>query len=236
MAHLPRIISLEGNIGSGKSTLLGEMQLEFASDSRVVFVREPVDIWETICDTNTLDAKGMPVSLLTKFYGEPVKYAFAFQVMAFSSRLRLIRQAIRDHPDAELIICERSLEADKHVFADMLFRDGTMEPMLHSIYLHFYQEFATEYSLYKCIYLTTSPEICHERVALRARDGENGISLAYLQACDTQHRKWLLEASGAQDKPPMPQLLTLDANHNINNNAALLDEWMETIRQFLWSK
>lgn len=245
MAYLPqhpRIVSLEGNIGSGKSTLLHEMQREFGSDTRVVFVREPVDIWEKICDPNTLDAKGLPVSLLTKFYADPVKYAFAFQVMAFSSRLRLLRQAVRDHPGAELIICERSIEADNHVFADMLFRDGTIEPMLYSIYLHFYQEFITDNSLHKCIYLTTSPEVCHERIALRARNGENDISLAYLQACDFQHRRWLLEplASSPDGSSPdicsSPELLTLDANHNINNNPALVDEWMESIRQFLWSK
>ena len=42
------MISIDGNIGSGKSTLMGELKTYFSSNTNVVFLKEPVDEWETI--------------------------------------------------------------------------------------------------------------------------------------------------------------------------------------------
>ena len=40
------VLSIEGNIGIGKSTLLGLLRERYAQDASVVFVDEPVDLWE----------------------------------------------------------------------------------------------------------------------------------------------------------------------------------------------
>ena len=51
-----RIISIDGNIGSGKSTLLENLKQRLESksvlfqDQPIIFLKEPVEEWETIKD------------------------------------------------------------------------------------------------------------------------------------------------------------------------------------------
>ena len=44
------IISIEGNIGSGKTTIIENLKKRFEDDASVLFLTEPVDIWEKIKD------------------------------------------------------------------------------------------------------------------------------------------------------------------------------------------
>lgn len=96
-----RIISIEGNIGSGKTTLLANIRQHLEDRTDVVFLKEPVDIWETIRDSNGQ-------TMLQKFYADQEKYSFPFQMMAYITRLTILRDAIRANPTA-LIVTERSL-------------------------------------------------------------------------------------------------------------------------------
>ena len=105
------IISIEGNIGSGKSTFLSYLK---SNNKKCVFVREPVDEWESVRDTES------GKSIIEKFYEDQEKYSFPFQMMAFISRFSLLRKAIQENPNA-IIITERCLYTDKFVFAKMLF-------------------------------------------------------------------------------------------------------------------
>jgi Holliday junction resolvasome RuvABC ATP-dependent DNA helicase subunit len=57
------IISIEGNIGSGKSTFLSYLK---SNNTKFVFVREPVDEWESVRDTES------GKSIIEKFDGGPV--------------------------------------------------------------------------------------------------------------------------------------------------------------------
>lgn len=96
-----RIVSIEGNIGSGKTTLLSNIKSTLQNRKDIIFLKEPVDEWDTIRDKegNTM---------LQKFYGDQEKYSFPFQMMAYITRLNLLRNTIRSHPNA-IIITERSL-------------------------------------------------------------------------------------------------------------------------------
>ena len=49
----PMIISIEGNIGAGKTTIIDKLEEKMSNRQDVVFLREPVDIWEAITDKNT---------------------------------------------------------------------------------------------------------------------------------------------------------------------------------------
>ena len=110
-----QIISIEGNIGSGKSTLLAHLK---ENCPNVVFLKEPVDEWEKIRDENG-------TTMLEKFYADQTKYSFSFQMMAYISRLKILRDTIRNHPERPItIITERSLNTDKMVFAKMLYDSG----------------------------------------------------------------------------------------------------------------
>ena len=86
-----KIISIDGNIGSGKSTLMEELKAHYSSNKNVVFLKEPVDEWETITDENGS-------TILEKFYENPTKYGFSFQIMAYISRLNIIKQEFKKKP------------------------------------------------------------------------------------------------------------------------------------------
>ena len=95
---------------------------ENLNNPNVVFVQEPVDIWQTIKDKNG-------ETILTKFYRSNEDYAFAFQMMAYISRLSLLKKTVLDNP-GKIIITERCVETDKNVFAKMLY-DSLSEEKPH---------------------------------------------------------------------------------------------------------
>ena len=90
--------------------------------SNIIFLQEPVDEWTKIKINN--------VTILEKFYQEPDKYAFSFQMMAYISRLAILQKAIKENPDA-IIISERCLLTDKYVFAKMLHDSNKIDPYLY---------------------------------------------------------------------------------------------------------
>jgi len=178
------IFSIEGNIGSGKSTLVKELEKSVPNilDKKVVYVQEPVNEWSKI-----KDKKGE--TILEKFYANQHKYAFSFQMMAYISRLALLRNIVRENPDA-IIITERSVFTDRQVFAKMLYDEGKIEEVDYQIYLKWFDEFIEEIPITGLIYVTTTPEKSKERVDLRARAGES-IPLSYLQRCHNYHESWI---------------------------------------------
>ena len=178
------IFSIEGNIGSGKSTLVKELQKSVPNilDKKVVYVQEPVNEWSKI-----KDKKGE--TILEKFYADQHKYAFSFQMMAYISRLALLRNIVRENPDA-IIITERSVFTDREVFAKMLYDEGKIEDVDYQIYLKWFDEFIEEIPITGLIYVTTTPEKSKQRVDLRARMGES-IPLSYLQRCHNYHESWI---------------------------------------------
>ena len=177
------LISIEGNIGAGKSTIINQLIKENL-DPQIIILQEPVDMWESV--------KHEGETMLQKFYNDQDKYAFAFQIMAFTTRLKLIKDTINQNPDAKIILCERSLEADREIFAKMLNKDGVIEPILYQIYEMYFQDSVdTMYQLSGMIYLNTPPDVCSKRILKRNRDGESNIPLSYLIKCDNYHKLWM---------------------------------------------
>ena len=217
-----KIISIDGNIGSGKSTLMEKLKNHFTDNKNVVFLKEPVDEWETITDENG-------ITVLEKFYENPSKYGFSFQIMAYISRLDVIRKEIKENPDA-IFISERSLFTDKLVFAKMLFDSGNIELVNYKIYLKWFDTFSTDFPVSKVIYVNTEPEICHQRIEKRSRTGESNIPLEYLQNCHKYHTD-MLDVS-LTDCVCKEQLV-LNGNINIYENKEQLSEWIEKINTFI---
>jgi deoxycitidine kinase/deoxyguanosine kinase len=220
----PNIYSIEGNIGSGKTTIIENLQKLFECDNSVVFIREPVDIWQTIKDSNG-------ETILSKFYKDPAKWAFTFQVMAYSTRLSMLREVVRNNPSCRTIICERSLDADKHIFAKMLHDDGLIDDVSYQIYQRFYGEFQDEFQLDGIIYIDADAHICKERVEKRARDGEDSVSLEYLQKCQHYHEVWL---SGQELNA---RVLKIKTNENVTYDLTSPSDkglvWMMSIAEFI---
>jgi deoxyadenosine/deoxycytidine kinase len=217
-----KIISIEGNIGSGKSTLLSNLQEEFKDNKNVIFLKEPVDEWETFQDENG-------VTMLEKFYGNQEKYSFPFQMMAFISRLSLLKDSIKNNPDA-IFITERSLYTDKMVFAKMLYDTGKIELINYKIYLKWFDVFITECAVNHIIYVKTDPDICFNRIIKRSRVGESNIPIDYLKNCHTYHENMLDKSSN--DCVCKNQLI-LDGNIDIYENKECLKEWIDKIKEIV---
>ena len=181
----PRIISVEGNIGAGKSTLVEKLRKQYGSRDDVIFIQEPVDVWSTI----TQGGKTM----LELFYENKKKYSFAFQILAYSTRLKILEETIESAKtkNVKLIVMERSLDADRNIFAKMLYDDGMMEECMYQIYLKMSNEGLQKYMADGILWMHADPETCSDRIKKRGRDGEESISIDYLRACDTYHREWL---------------------------------------------
>jgi len=218
---MAQIITIEGNIGSGKSTLLAHLKEKYKDAPNILFLREPVDEWENIKDENG-------TTMLQKFYSDQKTYAFSFQLMAYISRLSLLKEAVKNNPDA-IIITERSLTTDKMVFAKMLYDNGNIEDVNYQIYLKWFECFACEYPIKKVIYVNSSPEICHQRIHERARLGESVIPLEYLNACHKYHKE-MIEFFKSENNIV---ILEVDGNLNIKKNEYILKGWLQFIDEFI---
>jgi len=209
------IISIEGNIGSGKSTLMSELQKHFKHNSDIGFIQEPLDIWNTIKDEQG-------TTILEKFYQNNEKYAFQFQIMAFTSRLSLIKEALSKNYN--FIITERSLFTDSNVFAKMLYDNKKFSEIEYSIYKLLYNQFINEMPVTQIIYVKTQPTTSSHRVINRNRTGEN-IPIEYLDRCHSYHENWLTNDN--------ENILTLDGEKDIKKHPEIIDEWIKQIREFI---
>lgn len=199
------IFSIEGNIGSGKSTLVSNIKTSYSGKKingrTVICVQEPVSIWNDIKDKSG-------TTILEKFYADQEKYSFPFQMMAYISRLAILKETISENPDA-IIITERCTDTDKHVFAQMMYDSGKMEDINFAIYLKWYEFFLKDVPVMGHIYVKTDHTKCDERIKNRSRTGEDGIPLEYLEACHDYHENWLISKENK---------LILDGNHDISSD------------------
>jgi deoxyadenosine/deoxycytidine kinase len=220
-----KLISIDGNIGSGKSTLMKNLQQYYERNPNVIFVKEPVDEWSKIQDENG-------ITIIEKLYEDTEKYAFSFQIMAYISRLKVLKDTLKNINSSKkiILISERSLFTDKMVFAKMLYDTKKIELINYLIYLNWFDTFSQEYPLHKVIYVKADPEKCHSRILKRAREGENLISLDYLKSCDEYHNNMLDISS--PDCVCQEQLL-LDGNVDIYENQNQLKEWISEIDNFI---
>tara|TARA_B100000900_G_scaffold416164_1_gene449639 strand:+ start:2153 stop:2884 length:732 start_codon:yes stop_codon:yes gene_type:complete len=218
---IPKIISIEGNIGAGKTTFVKELKKIYKNRNDVVFLTEPVDIWQKVKDNENKN-------ILERFYEDNKKYAFSFQIMAYVTRLNLLTKTISENPDCKLIITERSLDADKNVFAKMLYDDNCIDDINYNIYLQFYDSYKKKYNTDGIIFINADSFICHERVTKRDRTGEHSLSLEYLQRCDEYHVKWLYSQY---------RVLNINASLNATYNTDHEDdpglEWLKMASQFI---
>jgi deoxyadenosine/deoxycytidine kinase len=228
----PVIISIEGNIGAGKTTIVQELNKEFNGAKNIIFVKEPVDIWETITDNDGQ-------TILQKFYAEPSKYAFQFQVMALTTRLSLIRETIKNNPDCEILICERSVDADKEIFAKMLHDDGLITDLDYKIYSLMSTEHAKDFTVAGHIYINADADICFNRIHKRSRNGEGGIELSYLEKCKKYHDEWLNKYEGwnYNNNTISTKVLNLltnqDASYDKTNMNDPGTQWISQIKDFI---
>lgn len=230
------IVSVDGNIGSGKSTTGAEYENyvrtnyvnnsslsdssnifpNISSISGICFLDEPVNQWSKIRDKDGVD-------ILTNLYKDTKAHAFKFQMMAYISRLALLRRAVND-PNIKLIITERSVETDRNVFAKMLYDVGDISEDEFQIYTLWFDEFINDVNLSGIVYVNASPDVCIDRIKQRARPGET-IHAEYIQRCHDYHENWI--------NNKLCPVLTLPANEDVIRTPELLKNRIDLITQFI---
>ena len=219
----PIVISVEGNIGSGKSTLLKYLTSDLKLSRPIVFLQEPVDEWQQI-----MSEEGE--SMLQKFYKNKARYAFSFQMMAYISRLALLKKSVEENPDA-IIITERSLYTDRFVFAKMLYDTKNIELAEYSIYLKWFDTFASDFPISKIIYVKTDPPTCLHRIVTRSRNGENTIAIDYLNKCNKYHNIMIDNLSPFDEsRKSLDNVLIIDGNDDFHEKK---NSWLSQITHFL---
>ena len=219
------LFSIEGNIGSGKSTFIKYLKkIDFTKnlsqdDYKVIYLSEPVNEWVDIKDESG-------ETILAKFYKDQNRYSFAFQMMAYISRINQLMETIETLKKENeekgtnkkyIIITERSVYTDKNVFAKMLKDDGKIESVEYQIYLKWFDNFTKNIYFHGNIYLYANTAVCFERIKKRNRPGET-MSFEYLNNCNLYHNKWLL-GDEYNDK-----ILKINANEDYDEN--LPREWL----------
>ena len=227
----PVILSFDGNIGSGKSSVVKYFTKNFENfciknnkNYKICFLEEPVELWESIIDIESNE------NIIEKFYKDEKKYSFAFQIMAYISRLSLLKKALNNNYD--FIFTERSIYTDRNIFAKMLFLEHKMNNIEWQIYNKWFDEFSSINKNIKIVYIRTTPEICNKRIEKRNRKGEN-IPVEYLKNCHYYHDSWLNNPEQIESG----KVLIINGNEEtntsifINNN--FYDEIMNKVFNFM---
>jgi len=217
MSHI--IISLDGNIGAGKSTLLAEIRNKLHD---VHIVDEPVGQW-----TALKNAEGK--NLLELFYEDKKRWAYTFQNCAILTRLKNIQDAVENLDSTmkgpQVIITERSVLTDKQVFAEMLRDSGDIDPLEWELYESWFNIFGKKYPVSGIVYVSTSSNTSKDRIKMRNRQGEDRIGIDYLEALDTQHKKWV-------ENTNIPVLtLSTEVGVSVEKNIEEIKSFIEKLKQ-----
>ena len=155
----PMFIGIAGMIGAGKSTLA--TALARLMDIDVYY--EPVTDNEYLAD----------------FYRDTKRYSFATQIYLLNRRFQQHQEIIWKSRSA---VQDRTIYEDS-IFAKMLAQTGLMDKRDYRTYLDLFRHMSN----FMCrpnliVYLDVHPAQSMERIKMRQRDVESGISLEYLQA------------------------------------------------------
>lgn len=182
-----KILCIEGNIGSGKSSLM--RRIEPLLPSNVKILMEPVHLFSYY--------KGF--SPLKAFYDDPKKYAFFLQNHVIDSQLKHFRQQVNlggGEEKIKLLISERTLYSPI-LFTNTLFKSGCLTPM-EKEKLHEYSQNVIHTTLCNkpmgadyLFYLHLPPLDCIQRIRIRGRDGEEGITTGYLSTLEHEYSTYI---------------------------------------------
>jgi len=218
---MTRLISIEGNIGSGKSTFVRNLQLYYSTskncnNKKICFLQEPVDMWNTITDETGKN-------VIECFYADNKKYAFAFQMMAYISRLATIKETIKNNYD--IIFMERCLFTDRNVFAKMLYDDDKINEIEYKIYNEWFNEFINDFPKIEYVYIKTDPEVAFSRIIKRGRHGEI-IPLEYLTKCNDYHNNWL---------NTVEPIYIINGNTDTSESDDIIYEWINNVNEWVFN-
>jgi deoxycitidine kinase len=212
----PTIITLDGNIGAGKSTLLEAIRQKLPY---VTVIPEPVGEWLTMKNEHG-------ESLLSLFYKDKRRWAYTFQNCAILTRLidtlKIVKEYYADTNKPSIIITERSVLTDRYVFAEMLHKQGILDDLEWTLYMKWFNSFASDLPVKGIIHLTTGAVTSKERIHIRGRNGEESIPIEYLNDLDAQHHEWIASTE-------LPSLqISSEPGTSTDDMISKIDTWLQT--------
>ena len=217
-------VTVEGIIGAGKTHLIqhiGKINKDFC------IFPEPIVKW-TEKD-----------NLLKEFYMNPKERAIKLQEAVNDSLLR--RQQIINASGQNCLI-ERSLDAGQFVFQKALYELGFLTKQQNAK-LDLWHENARQSCPFQpnlVIYLRIEPERALRQIRLRNREGEEHITLEYLNTLQRLHDEWLNNLHGPRiftiNGVPTKQKITAEFNKHsddIKRRVESLNWDLSTIKECL---
>jgi len=170
----PQVWVLDANIGAGKTSILKFLKEDPRFMERILTVKEPVRYWQ----------KYLPL-----FYSDPKKWGFPLQVAVISGHVYNMEQTMSrsDINNYDLVIFERDARSTQFFYNNMKLEKEERE------ILHNWAQFMSRPAklhipfISKRIFLYVPIQECYRRINIRKRNGEDGISLEYLQGLEDQH-------------------------------------------------
>jgi deoxyadenosine/deoxycytidine kinase len=209
------LIAIEGNIGTGKTTIIEYLKKTYQEDPSVIFIEEPLEQWLNLKDTDGQN-------ILGKFYGDPERWSYSFQMHAFITRAKDI---LSKDTQTNTIIIERSIMTDRNVFTSLLKDSGKVSELEWQLYEEWFSWLTDHFKSITpngYIYLKADPNISYQRMVNRTREEEQSVPLEYIKSVSDKHDKWLLETESSPVE-------TIEVNRDFVNDAAFRDAVMDTI-------
>ena len=156
------IIYLEGNIVAGKSACIEALETRYADPvGDVGFIDEPLEAW-TEGDINLLQA----------MYEGSLSHP-TFQLLALCCRAGRTTTALQG---SDIVIAERSLWSDRHVFANTVIKDPIALKAYEVAHSHLKDSMPLDLAESHII-LELPPEVALARIRRRARPEESHITI-----------------------------------------------------------
>ena len=183
----PEVVVIQGNIGSGKTTLIRRLEEILTPLIRCEFTNEPSHHWTSFAGHN----------LLKEAYNDPTK-TFTLQ-----NRVLQTYHDIEVSPFKQgsfLRVMDRSFYT-ANVFIKVLTERNILTHEQKSVLDEWMRILrGSHITPTSVIYIRTPPHVCLERIRMRGRDGENNISLPYLEALHEAHDQAFNPGNSYQSK------------------------------------
>lgn len=165
-------IGIAGLIGAGKTTLATALGKH---------LNLPV-YYEPVADNDYLE----------DFYRDTAKYAFATQIYLLNRRFQQHQEVIWRGGGG---VQDRTIYEDA-VFASTLVDQGLMDDRDYQTYLQLFKHMSN----FMCrpnviIFLDLTPERSMERIKMRARNVETGVTMEYLRSLHATYQKFIRDIS-----------------------------------------
>jgi deoxyadenosine/deoxycytidine kinase len=225
----PEFVVFEGIISAGKSTIIPLVAEALrAAGKKVAVVLEPVEEWKEI---------------LPLFYKDPQRHAMSFQLTAYASRNRAVREALKNFPGGsppDIVLLERCSESDR-MFMDM-FR-GVVEGVEMDIYSTVCGEI-DESRVFdpqdaSVVFLDPDVDVCMQRVKARGRAAEAELGSSYQFRLRRAHCARLLRTDAEEfprlaNRPLSKTLLHLRSNYaNCDFRGSANNKSVRTITEWI---